>query len=86
MDSPILKMSEDRHNEIIKLMYSKVDIPEFVSTQTQLSTEEQTKLQLVLQQYPELFEGVIGQLKIPPVHFELKDGALPYPAKPFSNT
>ena len=40
-------------------------------------------MQLVLQEYPELFEGVIGQLKIPPVHFELKDGALPFAAKPF---
>ena len=28
-DPPLLKMSEDQHNEIIKLMYSKVDIQEY---------------------------------------------------------
>ena len=37
-------MSEDRHNEIIKQMYAKIDIDEHVKTLKHLSSEEQVKL------------------------------------------
>ena len=39
-----LKVSKDWHNEIIKLMYAKINMDEHVKTLTHLSSEEQTKL------------------------------------------
>ena len=49
--APVLRMSEDRHNEIIKLMYSKVDIDQHVKTLTRLTTTQQNQLATVLKQY-----------------------------------
>ena len=41
--APVLRMSEDRHNEIIKLMYSKADIDQHVKTLTRsISYSSQT--------------------------------------------
>ena len=81
--APVLRMSEDRHNEIIKLMYSKVDIDQHVKTLTRLTTTQQQQLATVLKQYDGMYEGQTGTLKIPPVHIELKEGAKPYATRPF---
>ena len=81
--APVLRMSEDRHNEIIKLMYSKVDIDQHVKTLTRLTTTQQKQLATVLKQYDGMYEGQTGTLKIPPVHIELKEGAKPYATRPF---
>ena len=83
IESPILKMSEERHNEIIKIMYGKTDIDHYVSKLTNLSTPEQQQLGYILRKYPAMFEGEIGTLNIPPVHFELKPGSIPYSGRPF---
>ena len=64
-------------------MYSKVDLNKYVEEQQQLSKEQREQLATVLNQYTDLFEGTIGTLKMPPVHFELKEGSRPYHAKPF---
>ena len=82
-ESSILKMSEDRHNEIIKAMYGAVDIRKHVQTLNYLTKKEQDQLATVLEAYPDMYEGTIGTLNIPPVHFELKKEAIPYHAKPF---
>ena len=82
-ESSILKMSEERHNEIIKAMYGKVDIREHVKTFKHLTTEQQQQLAKVLEAYPDMYEGSIGTLNIDPVHFELKPKAVPFHAKPF---
>ena len=37
----------------------------------------------VLSQYPSMYEGAIGTLNTPPLHFELRPGAKPFHAKPF---
>ena len=47
-ESLVLKMSEDRHNEIIKAMYSKIDINEHVKSLKHLTKEQQAKLASVL--------------------------------------
>ena len=82
-ESSVLKMSEDRHNEIIKAMYGKIDIEEHVKTLQYLSVEQQKQLADVLKAYPDMYEGAIGTLKIDPVHFELKPNVTPYHARPF---
>ena len=66
-----LKMSEDRHNEIIKAMYGKIDIKEHVKTIKHLTNEQQKALANVLEAYPDMYEGAIGTPNIEPVHFEL---------------
>ena len=76
-------MSEDRHNEIIKAMYGKIDIKEHVKTIKHLTNEQQKALANVLEAYPDMYEGAIGTLNIEPVHFELKPNATPFHAKPF---
>ena len=76
-------MSEDRHNEIIKQMYAKINIDEHVKSLAHLTPDQQEKLAGVLKHYPEMYEGTIGTLNIPPVHFELKPGTSPYHARPF---
>ena len=76
-------MSKDRHNEIIKLMYSKVDIRDYCSKLDYLAEDERTALADVLSQYASMYEGAIGTLNIPPVHFDLRPGAKPFHARPF---
>ena len=82
-ESSILKMSEDRHNEIIKAMYGKINIQEHVRTFKHLTNEQQDQLAAILKAYPDMYEGSIGTLNIDPVHFELKPNAVPYHARPF---
>ena len=76
-------MSEDRHNEIIKAMYGKIDINEHIKSLKHLTKEQQAKLASVLEAYPDMYEGAIGTLNIKPVRFELKPGSKPYHAKLF---
>ena len=82
-ESSILKMSEDRHNEIIQAMYGKIDITEHVKSLEHLTTQEQEELSQTLEAYPDMYQGAIGTLNIAPVHFELKKNARPYHARPF---
>ena len=81
--SPLIKMSEDRHNEITKIMYAKVDVDKYCSTLQQLNPKEQQKLAVTLKQYAGAYEGMIGSLKIPPVSIDLKPGSKPYSGRPF---
>ena len=82
-ESSVVKMSEDRHNEIIKIMYAEVDINEYVKTLEHLDKNQQTALANVLDAYSEMYRGSIGTLNIKPVHFELKPGAKPFCTRPF---
>ena len=82
-DPPLLKMSEDWHNEIIKLMYSKVDIQEYYTKLEHLTETEGDALAKVLSQYLSMYEGAIGMLNIPPVHFELRPGVRLFYSWPF---
>ena len=79
----ILRMSEDRHNEIIKQMYAKIDIDEHVKTVKHLSSKEQVKLGCVLSMYSDMYKDTVGTLNTPPAHFELKPDAKPYHARLF---
>jgi len=84
-EAPVLRMSEERHEEIQKLMYEKVDVREYVNTLDDLNMVEKEAMYSLLKKYEGLkvYEGDLGTLNIPPVHFELKPGAKPYHAKPF---
>ena len=64
-------------------MYSKVDIQDYCTKLEYLSKLERTALADVLSQYLSMYEGAIGTLNIPPVHFKLRTGARPFHATPF---
>ena len=82
-ETSLIKMSENRHNEIIQAMYGKINIVEHVKGLKHLSQNEQKLLTQVLEAYPDMYQGAIGTLNIEPVHFELKPNAIPYHARPF---
>ena len=58
-ESSLLKMSEDRHNEIIKAMYGNIDIKDHVRTFKHLSSDQQQQLTTVLEAYPDMYQGAI---------------------------
>ena len=80
---PIIMEAEERHRRILDADYSKVNIDEYVANIDHLSPQEKEKLKVVLENHPKLFQGGLGTLKIKPIHLELKEGAVPYHAKPF---
>ena len=47
-------MSEDRHNEILKAMYGKVDINKHVKSLKHLTKEQKTKLASVVEAQKQL--------------------------------
>ena len=56
---------------------------EYVQSLDHLDSREKSELLAILNNYPTLFGGGLGALKIEPIRFELKGNAIPYPSKPF---
>ena len=76
-------MSEDRHNKIIKSMYKEVDIHKYVISLNHISEYPQKLLENILKYTPDLFNSKLGNLKVPPIKFNLKPGLKPYHARTF---
>jgi transposase InsO family protein len=79
----VLKAAEDRHKQILDADYSKVNIRQYVEALSHLSSNEKTQLTHTLENYPTLFGGGLGELKIKPVAFQLKENAKPYHARAY---
>ncbi len=70
--------------EILDAKYNKADLPSIVKNNcVHLSTPHQNLLLPLLLKYKELFGGMLGDWKLPPVFFELKEGAKPYHGRPY---
>ena len=80
----ILQQAEERQARILDADYSKVEMVEHVNSLEHLNAEEKRELTKTLNEFPTLFGGGLGKLDIEPIHLELKDGAKPYHAKPFT--
>jgi hypothetical protein len=64
--------------EILNAKYDKADLPRIVKKNcAHLSTPHQNSLLALLLKYEELFDGMLGNWKLPPVSIELKEGAKP---------
>ncbi len=66
--------------------YDKADLPSIVKNNcTHLSMPHcNSLLALLLKfEFEELFDGTLGDWKLPPVSFELKEGAKPYHGRPY---
>jgi hypothetical protein len=62
--------------EILDPKYDKADLPNIVkSNWMYLSTSHRNSLLVLLLKFKELFNGTLGDWKLPPVSFELMEGA-----------
>jgi hypothetical protein len=70
--------------EILDAKYDKADLPSIVKNNcTHLSTSHRNLLLVLLLKFEELFDGMLGDWKLPPVSFELKEGAKLYHGRPY---
>ncbi len=70
--------------EILDAKYDKADLPSIVKNNcAHLSTVHCNLLFALLLKFKELFDGTLGDWKLPPVSFELKEGAKPYHGWPY---
>jgi hypothetical protein len=57
----------------LEAKYDKADLPSIVKNNcAHLSTSHQKSLLLLLLKYKKLFDGMLGEWKLPPVSIELK--------------
>jgi hypothetical protein len=65
--------------EILDAKYEKADLPAIVRENcSHLSASERERLLSMLLKFEDLFDGTLGDWKLPPVTFQLKEGATPY--------
>ena len=82
-DATVIQEAEKRQNRILDADYSAVDIDNYVDELKDLTTVEKEQLKFTLHKHPNLFQGGLGVLNVPPVHLQLKPGATPYHAVPY---
>jgi hypothetical protein len=70
--------------KILDAKYEKADLPAIIRENcSHLTATKQEKLLSVLRRFEPLFDGTLGDWKLPPVSFELKEGMQPYHGKPY---
>ncbi len=70
--------------EIFDAKYDKADLPSIIKNNcAHLSISHCNSLLALLLKCEELFDGMLGDWKLPPVSFELKEGAKPYHGRPY---
>ncbi len=64
--------------------YEKADLPAIIRENcSHLTATDREKLLSVLLKFKPLFNGTLGDWKLPPVSFELKEGMKPYHGRPY---
>ncbi len=70
--------------EILDTKYDKADLPSVAKNNCAHLSMPHCNLLLALPlKFEELFDGMLGDWKLPPVSFELKEGAKPYHGRPY---
>jgi hypothetical protein len=70
--------------KILDTKYEKADLPAIIrENSSHLTAAEREKLLSVLLKFESLFDGTLGDWKLPPVSFELKEGMQPYHGRPY---
>jgi hypothetical protein len=65
--------------KILDAKYENADLPAIIrENRSHLTTSDKEKLISVLLKFESLFDGTLGDWKLPPVFFELKEGMNPY--------
>jgi hypothetical protein len=69
--------------KILDAKYKKADLPAIIRENcSHLTASDREKLLSVLLRFESLFDGTLGDWKLPPVSFELKEGMKPYHGRP----
>jgi hypothetical protein len=64
--------------------YEKADLPAIIrENRSHLTASNREKILSVLLKFELLFDGTLGDWKLPPVSFELKEGMKPYHGRPY---
>ncbi len=70
--------------KILDAKYEKADLPAIIRENcSHLTASNREKLLSVLLKFESLFDGTLGDWKLPPVSFELKEGMKPYHGRPY---
>jgi hypothetical protein len=70
--------------EILDAKYEKADLPAIIRDNcSHLTASDREKLLSVLLKFESLFDGTLGDWKLLPVSFELKEGMKPYHGRPY---
>jgi hypothetical protein len=70
--------------KILDAKYEKADLPAISRENcSHLTAYNREKLLSVLLKFEPLFDGTLGDWKLPPVSFELKEGMKPYHGRPY---
>ncbi len=70
--------------EILDAKYEKADLPAIIRENClHLTANKREKLLSVLLKFELLFDGTLGDWKLPHVSFELKEGMQPYHGRPY---
>ncbi len=82
---PISTQNATKHVvEILDAKYKKADLPAIIKENcSHLTANEREKLLSVLLKFQLLFDGTLGDWKLPPVSIELKEGMQPYHGRPY---
>ncbi len=82
---PISTRSKTKHVvEILDAKYEKADLPAIIRENcSYLTAFDREKLLSVLLKFELLFDGTLGDRKLLPVSFELKEGMMPYHGRPY---
>ena len=70
--------------KIAKSRYKKANLEEIVAKCMHLTIEQRNKLYHLLKEHEGLFDGTLGKWNLPPKDIKLKEGAMPYHARPFT--
>jgi hypothetical protein len=70
--------------KLVDAKYEKADLPAIIRKNcSHLTVSKREKLISVLLNFELLFDGTLGDWKLPPVSFELKEGMKPYRGRPY---
>ncbi len=79
-----LAISTKRVVDIADAKYEKADLPAIIRQNcSHLTASDREKLLSMLLRFESLFDGTLGDWKLPPVSFELKEGMKPYHGRPY---
>ena len=68
--------------KVLDAKYEKADLPAII--RESCSHPDRETLLSVLLKFESLFDGTLGDWKLPPVYSELKEGMKPYNGRPLS--
>ena len=83
-DPVVIVEATNRAQRILEANYEKANIEDYGIQQSDLSSDEKSRLKNLLFKYESLFDGSLGKLKGAKASFDSKDDEKPYHTKPFS--